>query len=147
MARFSAPKDAVAAVIKLARDCFIFQKRDVSPNIPFAGMLSLFGGAIEYGETPDKALKRELNEELTYDFSNTAIKFLGTVHFDFKDLGLGKFHRTYFLIEIPDSVLAKFIVREGLGLKELAFEEIISSKEIVPYDFNFMWFYLNRKLF
>ena len=56
MARFSAPKDAVAAVIKLARDCFVFQKEMFHLTFLLLGCFH-FWGAIEHGETPDKALK------------------------------------------------------------------------------------------
>ena len=110
-------------------------------------MLSLFGGAIEKGETPVEAIRRELYEELTYNFERIAFISLGEVCFDFQELGLGNFRRAYFLIEISDAVTEKFIVTEGLGLKKLSSEEVVNNKEIVPYDLSFMWFFLNRKLF
>lgn len=38
------------------------QRRDKNTNIS-AGLLSLFGGHVEAGETPDEAMRRELAEE------------------------------------------------------------------------------------
>ena len=40
------------------------QQRDVSPDLPFPGCWTFFGGLAEEGESTDEALERELTEEL-----------------------------------------------------------------------------------
>lgn len=42
----------------------LLQQRDDKPGLPYPGYWTLFGGAIEEGETPDEAIARELWEEL-----------------------------------------------------------------------------------
>ncbi len=43
----------------------LLQQRDDKPEIPYPGFWTLFGGAVEAGETPDEAVHRELMEELS----------------------------------------------------------------------------------
>lgn len=44
----------------------LFQLRDNKPNISHPNHWGLFGGTIDVGETPDKAIKREIEEELCW---------------------------------------------------------------------------------
>ena len=41
----------------------LLQQRDDRPDLVFPGCWTTFGGAIEAGETPDEAMRRELLEE------------------------------------------------------------------------------------
>ena len=45
---------------------FLLQLRDNIPNIAHPGFWAFFGGHIEEHETPDVAIKRELEEEIGY---------------------------------------------------------------------------------
>jgi 8-oxo-dGTP diphosphatase len=58
--------DAVGLFI-IKDNRILLQLRDDKPEIPFPNCWSTFGGAVEEGETPLYALKRELKEELDYD--------------------------------------------------------------------------------
>ncbi|MBK8027861.1 MAG: NUDIX domain-containing protein [Chloroflexi bacterium] len=42
----------------------LLQQRDHTPGIAYPGAWTIFGGAVEEGETPDEAIRRELMEEL-----------------------------------------------------------------------------------
>lgn len=56
---------AVASAILIDdRGCLLLQQRDQRPELPYPGWWTLFGGAVEAGETPDAAIRRELYEEL-----------------------------------------------------------------------------------
>ncbi len=56
----------VAIAILYQNDRFLLQLRDDIPGIRYPGCWALFGGHIEPGETPEVALKRELEEEISY---------------------------------------------------------------------------------
>ncbi len=49
------------------------EKTDVSP-----GLLSLFGGHVEAGETPEEAMYRELSEETSLDVPSLSISSAGS---------------------------------------------------------------------
>lgn len=56
----------VAIAILYYQDQFLLQLRDNIPGIAYPGHWGFFGGHIELGETPAKALERELLEEINY---------------------------------------------------------------------------------
>lgn len=56
---------AVAQILLFDRDCrLLIYLRDDNPAIPFPNHWDLFGGHLEAGETPERALVREVKEEL-----------------------------------------------------------------------------------
>ena len=57
----------VSKAIIYHRDDYLLQLRDHTPGIVYAGYWSFFGGAIEAGESPWRALQRELTEELEWE--------------------------------------------------------------------------------
>lgn len=62
----------VAIAILHQENKFLMQLRDNIPTILYPGYWALFGGHIEQGESPDIAVKREILEEIGYDFSDFA---------------------------------------------------------------------------
>ena len=54
----------VAIAILYRGNRFLMQLRDDNPQILYPGYWTMFGGHIEPGETPDVAMKRELQEEI-----------------------------------------------------------------------------------
>lgn len=60
----------VAVVILYQNNKFLMQLRDNIPNIISPGCWGLFGGHLEPGETPEIAVQREVQEEITYQLTN-----------------------------------------------------------------------------
>ncbi|OUL29514.1 NUDIX hydrolase [Nostoc sp. T09] len=58
----------VAIAILYQENKFLMQLRDNIPSIIYPGYWALFGGHLELGESPDIAVKREILEEIGYDF-------------------------------------------------------------------------------
>ncbi|WP_448573932.1 NUDIX hydrolase [Trichothermofontia sp.] len=56
----------VAIAILYQDDRVLMQLRDDTPGIVYPGHWGFFGGHLEPGETPETALRRELQEEIGY---------------------------------------------------------------------------------
>lgn len=59
------PKLQAAQAILILDNKYIMQLRDDKPDIPSPGIWSLFGGMVNEGENPRKAVEREILEELS----------------------------------------------------------------------------------
>lgn len=82
---------------------FYMQMRDTHvPNYP--GRFGLFGGGVEQGETPETAMRREIEEELEFD-AQGAIFFC---HFEFCDT----VHDS-FVLRVEPAFERAVTVREG----------------------------------
>jgi mutator protein MutT len=56
----------IAIAILHRQDRFLMQLRDNIPGILYPGCWGFFGGHLDPGETPEQAVKRELQEEISY---------------------------------------------------------------------------------
>ena len=137
-------ENASAAIMVDNYDNFLLQKRDNKKSIFFPGHLGLFGGAKELGETYEKALKRELIEEI--GFSPLNVKFFIKLSFKFENK---KIHRYFYICKIKLINPKKIILNEGeaykIYKKSRLIKELNSKNLFVPYDQLALWFYINRK--
>jgi 8-oxo-dGTP diphosphatase len=66
--------EVAVCILHTPDDRFLLQLRDDVPNIIYPGCWGLFGGHIEAGETPEIAVVREIQEEISYNLTG-ATKF------------------------------------------------------------------------
>jgi len=57
-------RKTVSALLVNAAGELLLQLRDDRPSLRFGGHWTTFGGAVEAGESPDEAMRRELLEEI-----------------------------------------------------------------------------------
>ena len=127
-----AMSDAVAAVIRLDDGRFLMQLRDARPDIWYPASWGCFGGAVDEGELPLDALRRELREELEYEVVKTTP--VSTLEFDLRPVGLGKYYRAYYLIEMSAQERARLVLHEGERMDAFTYEELRSGMPVTPYD-------------
>src|SRR5215472_2096148 len=89
--------DAAAALLVLEDGRYLLQLRDDIPQIWYPGHWGLFGGAVDPGEDAVAALRRELREELDFEF--TEARHFVRFDFDLTPIGLERYFRTYY--EVP----------------------------------------------
>ena len=119
MPKISCPKEVVV-VLPYVDNRVLLQLRDINECIAFPGHWGFFGGAIDDGESPEDAAKRELIEEIGYEPANLS-KFSFDIIPDLGDLPSYAFCCP---LTIPAE---KIKLMEGLDLGLFSLEEIMRN--------------------
>lgn len=130
-------RDAAVAIIMLDDGRYLMQLRDDKPGIFYPNHWGLFGGAVDRGEQPDEALRRELMEELQLEAG--ALRYFTRMDFDFARLGAGKVYRIYFELRLKAATLPSLRLGEGRLMQAFDLSDILMGKRIVPYDSFALW--------
>lgn len=139
------PKDAVAALLILEDGRYVMQLRDALPNIFYPDHWGCFGGAVDAGESPVEALKRELREELEFEL-DTASEFT-RFDFDLTRLGQRKVSRVYFEVQVPREAFLHFVLHEGADMQALAGSDLLVGRTTTPYDAFAIWMHMSKRRF
>lgn len=137
--------NAVAALLLLDDGRYIVQLRDAIPDIFYPDHWGCFGGAVEEGETPLAALRRELEEELEYA-PDTAEEFT-RFEFDFSKVGQPKVYRVYFEISVPAAAFRRFALHEGAAFEAITGRALLTQRKVAPYDAFAIWMHMSRRRF
>jgi 8-oxo-dGTP pyrophosphatase MutT (NUDIX family) len=135
------PQEAAAALIVTPDGRYLMQHRDDKPGIFFPGWWGCFGGALEPGETPEEAIRRELAEELGYRAGH--VEHFATLGLDFSFAGHGVLPRHFFAVGIEPGEAGAMRLAEGQGMALIAGSEILSQR-VIPYDATVIWQHLTR---
>ena len=121
-------KKSVGAII-YKNGKYLLQKRDNDKKIFFPDFWGVFGGNVESFESSNKAIIRELKEEISVDMK---IK-LNIFNLFFKSKFFKKQRdRSYFHCEFK-FLNSKIVLREGVSFKYFKINEIKKLK-IIPWD-------------
>lgn len=137
------PQDAVAAVLVLEDGRYVMQLRDAIPGVFYPGHWGCFGGAVEQGEEPAAALRRELREELELEV-RCAEHFTEFV-FDFSPLGYSKAYRIFFEVLVSSAEFARVVIHEGAAVKAFEGAELLACEKVTPYDAFAIWMHMRKK--
>jgi 8-oxo-dGTP pyrophosphatase MutT (NUDIX family) len=140
-----APSDAVAALLVLEDGRYVMQLRDVLADIFYPNHWGCFGGAVDPGEQPIEAIRRELHEELEYEV-DAAAEFT-RFDFDFTRLGKRKVSRVYFEVFVPQGAFRRFVLREGAAMQAFAGSDLLVGRQTTPYDAFAIWMHMSRRRF
>jgi 8-oxo-dGTP pyrophosphatase MutT (NUDIX family) len=138
------PADAAVALIVTEDNGYLMQLRDQKPEIFFPGRWGVFGGAIDPGETPMQALRRELAEELALDEIEPRYFTRVTLDFSYAGPGLGEVVRHYFEVRIRSDRIGSLTLGEGRELRVHTFRELVGMANVVPYDGVALWMHATR---
>ena len=139
------PADAVAALLVLEDGRYIVQLRDKVPHIFYPDHWGCFGGAVDTGENPLEALRRELREELEYEL-DVAIEFM-RFDFDLTALGHRKVFRIYYEVSVPQKVFSRCVLHEGADMQALTGVDLLVGRKVAPYDAFAIWMHMSRHRF
>lgn len=135
--------NAVAALIVVREDeRYLMQLRDDKPGIFYPDHWGLFGGAVEEGETPEDALRRELDEEL--GFVPEQLTYFTDLDFDVSTFGLGRRWRKFYEVSIAVAQLDRLRLGEGQKMEAVPVSELLVDRRVVPYDSFAIWLHQAR---
>lgn len=123
--------DAVAAILLTENDEFVLQLRDDIPNIWYPGCWGCFGGAVDSGESPEAALRRELSEELEIEIESA--EHISTLEFDLRPAGLNKCFRAYYRVRLSQDQWSKAVLHEGQAVESFSYAAM-NELTMSPYD-------------
>jgi 8-oxo-dGTP diphosphatase len=124
--------DAVAAIILVESDGYLLQLRDARPDIWYPDHWGLFGGGTEPGEDPVQSLARELREELELELEHA--EFFARIEFDLGGLGLDRYFRSYYVVQISRGVAGRLVLHEGAAMRVFPGAEALTGIRLTPYD-------------
>lgn len=127
------PEKRTAAALLAASDGrYLIQHRDDVPWIDFPDHWCLFGGVVEIGESCEKALRRELDEEIGFVPAQlepfTQFRVVAPAR---------KAHVVevnFFAVPITEPAVARLVLKEGQGFAFLPAAEIATFGKIIPWD-------------
>ena len=112
-------KNAVALAMLQRQGRWLLQLRDDVDTIIYPGQWGLFGGHLDRGETPEQAVMRELDEEISWKPQNPPH------HWFSDDSGTRMVHVFRGTLDVPTDALT---LLEGQDLKLTSLEEIQSCR-------------------
>jgi 8-oxo-dGTP pyrophosphatase MutT (NUDIX family) len=140
------PNDAVAAIIHTADGRYLLQHRDAIPTIFYPDHWGCFGGAIEPGESPETALLRELEEELSLRIDDAAAVVFGRFSFSVETAGIPALDRIYYDIRIDPALVGSMRLAEGAGMELVDGRKALHELRLVPYDGFALWLHRHQQL-
>ena len=117
------------------------------PQIFYPGHWGCFGGAVNPGEAPLDALRRELYEEL--EFASTTATELTRFDFDFSPLGQQqkRVYRIYYVVPVPQEAFRRFVLHEGAAFDAFDGRDLLSKLRVTPYDAFALWLHMRKDRF
>lgn len=134
--------DAVAAIITVGEGQYLLQHRDSVPHIWYPGHWGCFGGAVQDGEDPLEALRRELKEEI--EFQPSEMTYFTRFDFDLDPIGLRSYYRTYYIVAMSPDERRRLVLHEGDGLEVFDGGTIFEKLTLTPYDAFALFLYHHR---
>ncbi|MGE4527381.1 MAG: NUDIX domain-containing protein [Rhodospirillaceae bacterium] len=129
--------DAVVAIIVLDDGRYLMQLRDDKPGIFYPDHWGLFGGAVEDGEEPEAALRRELREEL--DLEPASITYFTNIDLDFAPFGGKVCYRRFYEVPLALADLPKLRLGEGRQMQPVEVHDLLLHRRVTPYDAFALW--------
>lgn len=137
------PSHASVAILVLEDGRYIMQLRDNIPGIFYPNHWGCFGGAVDSGESPLSALKRELLEELEFRVKS-ASRFT-RFQYDLKRLGRGKVDRIYYEVPVTKEEFKRFVLHEGKAFKAFTGRQLLTGNRVTPYDAFAIWLHCKQE--
>jgi 8-oxo-dGTP pyrophosphatase MutT (NUDIX family)/predicted GNAT family N-acyltransferase len=132
---------AVAAILVTPDGKLVAQLRDDKPGLPYPNCWATLGGGIEPGEDPDKAMQRELIEEIGF---SPPMHFWRVFELDFPIFGVPAGSQVYAYIGQLDCDLAAINLHEGQRLAAIGPDDVAAMQFAYGLDAVYAEFFRQR---
>ena len=136
------PSSASVLILTVKDGGYAVQLRDDKPEIWYPNHWGLFGGGIDPGETPEQALIRELDEELS--FSCIGATLFTTFSFDFSQFGHGVMSRYFYELRTTRLALSAARLGEGRAMAVFDLPDLLERHPVMPYDSFALWMHYSQ---
>ncbi len=131
-ASLSKGRHVAAALLVTPDGRYLMQHRDDLPHVLLPGHWSCFGGAIEPGESPEAAMRRELLEEIEFRAPELAAFTEMEVLFPLDPPRRDRM--SFFVVPILASDLDRMVLHEGQGKALFTPEALAAEPRVAPWD-------------
>jgi len=123
----------VGALLVTPDQRYLMQLRDDAASVSMRAHWGLFGGLVEPGERPDRALVRELREELGLRVRGRVAPFT-QIHSDLGFAGRGTDRKIFYVVPITRAALRRLRQTEGRAMALLSPAQLLRKQRVVPWD-------------
>ena len=121
-----------AALLVTPEGRYLMQHRDDLPNIVLPGHWACFGGAIEPGESPEAAMRRELMEEIEFRVREISAFTELEVLFPLDPPRRDRMH--FFAVPILAVDIDAMVLHEGQGKALFTPAALAAEPRVAPWD-------------
>jgi len=120
------------ALLVTADGRYLMQLRDDFPHLLVPDHWGVFGGRVEDGESPRRAIQRELFEEL--QFSPGQILWFTESAYVLPQLDVPPTQVTFFEVPIIEDDIDSMVLQEGAEMRLMSAPDLLAEPKIVPWD-------------
>ena len=123
----------VGAILHTSDGRYLMQLRDNRRAVSMRGFWGLFGGIVEDGESPARALLRELHEELAFRPRAAPVAF-SRVSWSLEFAGRGTHAKALYAVPITERAVRHMHLGEGKAMRLFTLPELLATRNVVPWD-------------
>lgn len=133
-----------AALLVTPDGRYLMQLRDDKPAILLPGHWALFGGTVDPGETPEAAMRRELEEELELEASAVAFFTEMMVGLPFDPPRTDRM--SFLVVPIEERAIARLVQHEGQAKALFRPAALAREPRVAPWDLAAVLMHSRRRL-